>query len=373
MSSCQFCQRQFSNEQAVKGHLRWCPTYLKSTTRTSSGSRAVNRSCNNATALDPPRKNAPDVMRSSNPFTGLDQCTQQVAGPETARAKQTREALLAELCSHLVDWHHPPEGIITPEMAAAAKVAILEELGTLAIEDMPQFERTLRGTVIRNRLFAPDLRQQKAEKERQLAQHKKDLRRCQQDSARVAHRTTRKAVLVELGVNRALQAGSSRGIPSRVLPLFEWEVRARLEALLVVQETQEQVHETIEAAIEAPLREWTTRIEHLRSATRERLLGKCLALAAPVVSASWPWVKDALLKKWCAAFGIPPSPEPDTHTNENGPSSETASAPANAEALPARPVRRRRVRPSGPIVNPDEMARSSEPGEPPSERKRAAS
>jgi hypothetical protein len=314
-------------------------------------------------------------MPSSNPFTGfLDQLTQQFAGPdETTRVRQKREALLADFCTRLVDWYHPSEGLITPEMAAAAKVAIIEELGTLAIDAMPQSELTLRGTVIRNRVFAPYLRQQQEEKHHQLVKQKQEHRRSQQDTARHARLTTRKAVLIELGVGRALKACSSRGFPARALPLLEWEVRARLDALLVGDETEQEVTETIEAAIEQPLWEWTTRIEQLQRSERERFLDECLALATPIAVASWPWMKDTLIQQLCEQFGIQVSPEPDTHTNQEGASSETASA-LNAEQPIRRTVRRRRVPPSGPTVTPDEMAGPSEPVEPPApERKRAGS
>jgi hypothetical protein len=202
------------------------------------------------------------MMPCSNPFTGyMDQLTQQLAATdETAQAKQKRETLLANLCARLVDCFYLPEGVITPEMAAAAKVAIIDELGTLAIDNMPQSELTLRGTVIRNRIFAPYLRQQQEEKDRKLRTHKEERQRSQQETERHARQTTRKAVLIELGVSRVLKAGSSRGIPPRVFPLLEWEVRGRLETLLTGHETQGQADDTIEAAIERPLWEWTTRI-----------------------------------------------------------------------------------------------------------------
>jgi hypothetical protein len=376
MSCCHFCQRHFPNAQGVKAHLRWCPKYSKPKTGTSSRIRALEPSFSNVKPRDPHLKNAPDVMSSPDPLAGLlDQLTQQFAGPdETARVKQKREALLADLCTRLVDWYHPSEGMITPEMAAAAKVAILKELGTLAIDDMPQSELTLRATVIRNRIFAPYLGQQQEEKDRQLTRDKEELRRSEQDAVRQMRQTTRKAVLIELGVNRALKAASSQGIPHRVFPLLEWEVRGRLETLLTGHETQGQADDTIEAAIERPVWEWTTRIEQLQRSEQERFLDECLALATPIAVASWPWMKDTLIQQVCEQFGIQVAPEPGTPMNDERASDETSSAPANAEQPTRRPVRRRRVHPSASTVNPDEMADPSEPVEPPApERKRAAS
>jgi hypothetical protein len=103
-------------------------------------------------------------------------------------------------------------------------------------------------------------------------------------------------------------------------------------------------------------------------------LDECLALAVPVAEATWPWVKDIAIKQLCEKFGIQPSPGPGTPTNDEPVFSETSSASSDAEQPTRRPVRRRRVRPSGPTVNPEEMAGPSEPVEQTSaEGKRAAS
>lgn len=265
-----------------------------------------------------------------------------------------------KLCSSLVDWYFPLEGVITPEMAAAAKIAIIEELGRLAIDDMPHSELTLRGTVIRNRIFGPYLRQQKKEKDGQLTIHKEEQRRSQQDTARHARRTTRKAVLVELGVSRALKGSSSRGIPARVFPLLEWEIRARLDAWLAGDETEPEVNETIEAAIERPLLEWSALVQQVQHAKQERLLNHCLELATPVASAAWPWLKDTLIKQVCETFGMQPHSTPEAHRHDEGAASETATSPTQSEEPTPRKVRRRRVRRSGPIVNENPMVPSRE-------------
>jgi hypothetical protein len=315
------------------------------------------------------------MVQSSNPFAGvLDQLTQQFTGPnKSTRIKQKRQAMLAELCTRLVDWYYPLEGVITPEMAAAAKVAILEELGSLAIDDMPQSEITLRGTVIRNRIFTPYLRHQKEEKDRKFATQKDELRQRQRDIERQARRTTRKAALIELGVNRALKAGSSQGLPIRVLPLLEWEVRGRLDALLIGNETPVQAKEAIEAAIEGPLWEWITRMEQVEAAKRERVLDECLALAAPLAAATWPWVRDVVIQHLCEQFGIQPSPEPDAHTNAERASSETSAHP-DSQQPPRRTVRPQEVHPNSSAMNADQLPGTSEPVEPTfPERKRAAS
>jgi hypothetical protein len=50
-------------------------------------------------------------------------------------------------------------------MAAAAKAAIWEELASLRIEELSDRELTIRGEAIRNRTFAPYLREQREQAE----------------------------------------------------------------------------------------------------------------------------------------------------------------------------------------------------------------
>jgi len=362
MCRCNFCGREFENAQGVRAHLKTCENYQhakKSKARRVQPLTASAPQARSTSQGDP----TPNTLTTPSDLVAnlADQFTRQLAGPDEAtREKQKREALLAGLCTSLVDWYHPTEGVVTPDMAVAAKVALLDELGALPIDELPQAELTLRGTAIRNRVLAPYLRQQHEQKERQTERQHQDALRRQQESDIRARQTTRKAALVELGVTRALKAASSRGITGPPIAALEWEVRARLETLLVGDETEPQVNETIEASIERPLLEWAGRIEQIQSAKRERLLNQCLTLALPVAEATWPWVNDALIKQMCAYFGIQPPPQPNNQTNEDGTSSET-QAPTSSEEPTPQPVRRRRVRPSRPIVKQDEMVHPSEP------------
>jgi hypothetical protein len=117
--------------------------------------------------------------------------TRQFAGPDEAtRVKQKREGLIAGLWTSLVDRYCPLEGVVTPEMAVATKVAILNELNALAIEDLPQAELTLRGTAIRNRIFAQDLRRQQEQGARKNKRQQQDTTRSQLEAnirARTPH------------------------------------------------------------------------------------------------------------------------------------------------------------------------------------------
>jgi hypothetical protein len=271
----------------------------------------------------------------------MAQMTRHFAGPDEAtRVKQKREALLAGLCASLVDWYCPREGVVTPEMTVAAKVAILDELGTVAIEDLPQAELTLRGTAIRNRIFAPSLRRQQQQGARQNERQQQNATRSQLEASIRARQLKRKAMLIELGVTRALKSASSRGLPSRALVLLEWEVRARLEAMLVGDEMETQIDETIEASIDRPLLEWAARVEQCQSAQRQRILEKCLTAAMPAV----PWVKEVDVKKICETLGM--QPPPSSPPNEASAAAEHEAAPDSSDAPKPRSVRRRRVHPA---------------------------
>ena len=209
MASCKFCGRQFGSEQGVKAHLRSCQEYLKlkpllqkqSPSRNSSISSLFHKSA---------------ASRSVQP---LSQPLGQSASRESEQAaqlKHKRDSLLTALCSRLVDWYRTAEGAITPEMAVAAKVAILDELGGLPIEELSQTELDLRAEDIRNSIFAPYLQKQQDQMERQKDRHQKETLRRQEASEAHSRRAQRKAALIELGVARALRlsrASTSRDVP----------------------------------------------------------------------------------------------------------------------------------------------------------------
>ena len=158
MSQCHYCDRWFRGPQSVKAHLRRCQTYLDSQDRNPSvtspsipSQSPVPGTSSKGTPVPTPLTTPADLMAHL-----VAQMTVQLAGPdEGTRLRQKREAVLTGLCNSLVDRYRPLEGVITPEMAVAAKVALLDELGTMAIDEMSQAELTLRGTAIRNRIFPP--------------------------------------------------------------------------------------------------------------------------------------------------------------------------------------------------------------------------
>lgn len=163
MFICHACQRQFLNSQAVKGHLRHCEPHKRTKGQPSfcpQGERTpatlqpqpvggcVSVSAEEATPLHP----LVDVMN--------DMVKRVQRDIESTRLTQNRETLFAMLGSTLADRHCPLEGVITPEMAVAAKVAFRDELGPLPIESLSQTECFLRAESIRNRLWAPYFRMQ---------------------------------------------------------------------------------------------------------------------------------------------------------------------------------------------------------------------
>ena len=356
MSICTFCTREFGSSQAVKAHLRKCPTYLKSkydaarATSPSTPAQAPAGATAQGAPMPTPLTTPSDLMAHL-----VAQMTAQLGGPDEAtRLKQKRESLLAGLCTTLVDWYCPLAGVITPEMAVAAKVALLDELGTMAIHEMPPAELTLRGTAIRNRIFAPDMLRQHKLVARQNERQQQDTLRRQEESGLRARHATRKIALIELGITRALQSASSQGFPHRAFVVVEWEVRARLEAWLVGDETESQVDETIAAAIDRPLLEWEARIEQFQSAERQRVLDKCLTVALPIVEAAMPRVKDIVVTYICETLGMP-TPPPSS-AREASASSTNEAAPDRPDAPTPRPVRRRRVDPASPTTDRGEVA-----------------
>lgn len=359
MCMCHHCGREFEGSQNVKAHLRTCPDYLK-----SKGDAARATSPNTpsqgpalATTHGPPVLNP--LSEAMAQFA--TQISAQFAGPDEAtRLRQKRESSLTLLLANLVDWYRPPEGVVTPAMAAAAKVAMLDELRTYPIGELSHAELTLRGEVIRNRVFAPFLKEQQTELRKQQEVKQLEKLRVEQHTDTQARRITRKTALIELGLSRALQSASSRGFPPRVCVVLEWETRTRLEVLVVGDETESQVDETIEAAISRPLLEWETRVEQYQNAERQRVLDKCLKVALPVVEAAAPWVQDVVVKYIRDMLGMPPGHPSSAH--EASTSSMNEAPPDRPESPTPHHVRRPRVRPSPPPTDgkegtaPEELA-----------------
>jgi hypothetical protein len=349
MCICRFCERTFESDQAVKAHLRWCPVYHQ---RKHENSAASDGSSSKSALHS--RSDINNRTTQANPFTDLaTQIAQQFAGPdESTRLRQKREAVLAELCSRLVDWHYSPDGTITQDMAVAAKVAILDEIGALPIENMSPTELTLRGTAIRNRVFAPYLERQLEQKKRERDVQHKETRTAQKAAAAQRRRTIRKTVLIERGVTRALKSGSSQGLTGHALVLLEWEVRERLDLLVVGDETEHQADETMEAALERPLFELASKKEQLERAQYERILDQCLTYALPLAKATLPWIETLVVARVLEMFGFHPSA--DSTPTESPTSSSDCQEEKTTETAPPRSVRRRRRAPEPPIEMSDD-------------------
>src|SRR5437868_12252650 len=117
MVKCHFCREEFRNCQAVRAYLKKCSEYLKSKDAAARVGPVL------ATSHGPPVLNP--LSEAMAQFA--TQISAQFAGPDEAtRLRQKRESLLTLLLVNLVDWYRPPEGVVTPEMAAAAKVAMLD-------------------------------------------------------------------------------------------------------------------------------------------------------------------------------------------------------------------------------------------------------
>jgi hypothetical protein len=231
-------------------------------------------------------------------------------------------------------------------MAVAAKVAILDELGALQVEMLSTTERNLRAEAIRNRIFAPYLQQQQESLERQTDRQQKETLRCREAAETESRRTKRKAVLIELGVAKGLRLAKEHGLTGRAVAVVEWEVRSRLDILLVGDETESQVEETIEASIEPPILEWAARLEQRKQAKEAQMLDECLALGLLLAHAAWPWMKGSAVHTASAT-----GPSTDSQNAKSDERSDVSSLP---------PPRPRREEPPSPTTRPPQTSASDE-------------
>ena len=329
MSQCNFCKKEFRNAQATRAHLKTCTAYQD--TKREDGRLIPLRPASSGGSTPPPQGPIEPMIPMDFLAMLQDHAAPSVATPDdAARRKKKREALISELCCIYVDCYRPVEGVIAPDMVVVAKVAITDELGMLPVEELPQTELALRAQAIRNRTWGPYFRAQKQQLEHKKEQRQQEMLRLRGDADAEAHRTTRKAVLMEIGVIRALKTFRSQGITTdRDLALFEWQVRGRLETLLGGGETECEADEAIKAAIEAPFLEWEKRRDQARLAKRQGIVTQCIKLALPVVEAAAPLLMAMVINKFREKPSAQPSTGPATPTKETTASSEKPSPPMN--------------------------------------------
>ena len=141
-------------------------------------------------------------------------------------------------------------------------------------------------------------------------------------------------------VTRDLKSASSQGLTGNALVLLEWEVRDRLDLLIVGNETEHQVDETMEAAIERSLFELVFSKEQAEHAQLERLLNQCLTFALPLAVATLPWIKTVVTAIVLEMLSLHSSAD-STPTESPASSSDSQEAKPADPATP-HPIRRRR-------------------------------
>ena len=153
---------------------------------------------------------------------------------------QQRETLIRNVRTHVVDHYSANGHLITPSMRAEAKMLITDELRTLPLEQMPYDELLFRAEVLRNRCWAADLvtnQKRQSEAEAHKAQRDKELIQQVQLERKTRRR---RACLIEHGVLRARERALELDLPSAALELLNVEVRARLEATVIGDETSKR-------------------------------------------------------------------------------------------------------------------------------------
>lgn len=175
---CRFCGRTFRNQQAVRAHLKACPSYrfLPKAVLPSIGSVPGTLRVRAGTPV-------PDLTPELMP-----EADSPHAGGGAVRQFLRRAAIQAVKREVLDSWwslRHPvPAGI-----KAQALVAIERELSRLPVDELPRAELVTMAEGIRDRIYAPVLATQQRVREEEKRQQAQALQRPLRMAAGSRHAT----------------------------------------------------------------------------------------------------------------------------------------------------------------------------------------
>jgi hypothetical protein len=273
MATCQFCQRQFRNTQAVRAHLKACPTYhdrdqvlspaLGSAAlgtvpeATSAGAEFADEDAGRQDRREAARERAQEradrqAEREIGPF--LRRVT------EERRARHRRE-LIQSVKNQTIgawSWQHPT---IPADVKADALLQIERKLSGLPLEELPRHEVVRIAEGVRDRLFRPVLEAQEVARRRARAEEEAGRRaKLDEDAAHrreeaaARERAEAKQRLLERGmsvVDRELRADPDLD-PTEREHLRKW-VQGELENELNGEESREDVDDLVDNILEEEL------------------------------------------------------------------------------------------------------------------------
>lgn len=162
-ATCHFCKKSFRNRQAVRAHLKGCPSYrqLPKASLPSEGSKpevlGLRDPYPSARPTVAPRS-APDPARPYAPRTSAS------PGHKPAPTDRAR-SIIQQVKNQVIESWWSFSHSIPAETKAQALVAIEQELSGLPVDQLPRSELLTIAEGIRNRLYEPAIQRQQQARE----------------------------------------------------------------------------------------------------------------------------------------------------------------------------------------------------------------
>jgi len=235
-ATCHFCKKSFRNRQAVRAHLKGCPSYrqLPKASLPSGGSKSrilglrdpypsARPTVAPGPAPDPPRPYAPRISA--------------IPGHKPAPTDRARP-IIQHLKNQVIESWRSFSHSIPAETKAQALVAIEQELSRLPVDQLPRSELVTIAEGIRDRLYQPVIQRQEQAREAEERKRNQARQRTTLIAAGAAHanRILRQQQDLDGWTRLDLEQQVKRALEREVNGSeTEAEVRAQVDALLALQ------------------------------------------------------------------------------------------------------------------------------------------
>jgi hypothetical protein len=184
---CRFCGRTFRNQQAVRAHLKACPSYRQLP-------KAVVPSTGSAPGTPRVRSSPPVPGLTREPMPDAERPRRPASRPsphagDGAMHQFLRRAAIQAVKTEVLDswWSLRPP--VPAEIKAQALAAIERELSRLPADELPRSELVTIAEGIRDRIYAPVLAAQQRAREEEKRQQAHTLQRPLRIAAGALHAT----------------------------------------------------------------------------------------------------------------------------------------------------------------------------------------
>jgi hypothetical protein len=363
MALCNHCKRKFQSSQAVKAHLKHCLQYQNSDGKNSSALGSEPKA-EPAPVAPPPFQSGPQVAKPdlSDPWRELmKSMSEPWEKPDAPRSpQQQRRQVLQAAKEQVIDQFWTPSCSVTIAMRGVAKATIERELNTLSLEELPFKEVCEYAVAIRDRIYAPALKEEAQEATRQ--QVEEDTRRKLNTEAQLAESQAqrRKTILMNGAIARARAICEAKGFMACARVSLLADIETQLDEFLTGREPVADARAIIQSALDARFAEADAKQEAVRMHEARKwrdeitalvLLGTFAGLV--VLAFKYPTYTIQILNWIERTFGI------TTRADTGSPNREASEATESAASDDSPPHSRRRRKGRVSPLSPEPLRRDA--------------